>query len=120
MSPTSCSWASLSAPPAAVVSQQKATPTSAPNLRQNNLNSLTDHMALADRLKYYAELEAHTGNPLLVYVTSRRPGASGIIGADAADEMIRQIEAIEGKRETVDVLIESNGGDPLVVWRMIS
>lgn len=77
-------------------------------------------MALAERLKYYAELETHTGNPLLVYVTSRRPNASGIIGADAADEMIRQIEAIEGKRETVDVLIESNGGDPLVVWRMIS
>lgn len=77
-------------------------------------------MARAERLALYRSIEEATGNPLIVYATSRRPNASGMIGADVIDEFIKQIEAIPQGTAVIDVLIESNGGDGVVTWRLIS
>ncbi len=78
-------------------------------------------MAIENRLKTYKEIEKLRGNALIVYVTSQRPGAPGIMGKDAVSEFIQQLETLRGdERETVDLLIESDGGDSLVSWRVIS
>ncbi len=77
-------------------------------------------MALADRLKLYKKIEEKRGNPLVVYVTSQRPGATGAMAGDVIDEFIDQIKTIDKTKDTVDLLIESTGGDPLTSWRVIS
>ena len=77
-------------------------------------------MALTERTKLYSEIEKKTGNPLIVYATSRRQNASGVIGADVIEEFIWQLEKLDKPVKTLDILVESNGGDGLVVWRLIS
>src|SRR5947208_2089110 len=77
-------------------------------------------MAASDRKSLYAKMEVMTGNPLIVYATSRRPAASGIISADVIEEFIAQLECLPEAIPVIDILIESNGGDGLVVWRLIS
>lgn len=79
-------------------------------------------MALADRLALYRKIEERRSNPLMVYATSQRPGAAGMMASDVIDEFIDQIEAArkDGKTENVDLLIESTGGDALTAWRIIS
>jgi hypothetical protein len=77
-------------------------------------------MAKLERITLYEAIEEETGNPLIVYATSRRPNASGMISADAIDEFIKQIELIPEGANVIDVLVESNGGDGVVTWRLIS
>lgn len=78
-------------------------------------------MTLAERIKIYKKIEKKRGNPLIVYVTSQRKGASGSMASDAVEEFIDQIELIDGeKNRNIDLYIESTGGDPLTSWRIIS
>lgn len=77
-------------------------------------------MALKDRINLYSKIEKQTGNPLIVYSTSKRTNASGIIAGDVLDEFIKQLEKIKEPVKTIDILVESNGGDGLVVLRLIS
>lgn len=78
-------------------------------------------MALTERTGLYKQIETKRGNPLIVYVTSQRKGANGSMAGDVIDELIDQIRSIEKKPEqSVDLLIESTGGDPLTSWRIIS
>lgn len=72
------------------------------------------------RLAIYKKIEKIRGNPLLVYITSQRENASGIMAGDVIDEFIEQIEMLPSETEAVDLYIESNGGDPLVALRIIS
>lgn len=73
-----------------------------------------------EKKNLYQKIEQITGNPLIVFATSRRPSASGSIASDSVDEFIRQVDLIEESPNIIDVLIESNGGDPLVIWRLVS
>ena len=82
-------------------------------------------MAIIERVELYQKIEAKRKAPLIVYVTSQRPYPGGQLGkmaGDAIEQFIDQIEAIEkeNKSKTVDVLIESTGGDALTSWRLIS
>jgi hypothetical protein len=78
-------------------------------------------MALTERINLYKKIENKRGNPLMVYVTSQRPGAVGGMAGDVIDEFVDQIKVIDkSQHDTVDLLIESTGGDPLVSWRVIS
>lgn len=77
-------------------------------------------MNIDSRLELYRSLEKNRKNPLIVYVTSQRQGASGLIAPDVLPELIEQIELIPEKTSAVDLLIESTGGDGLVAWRAIS
>jgi hypothetical protein len=77
-------------------------------------------MALIERVKLYKAIEEKRGNPLIVYVTSQRPGALASMAGDVIDELIDQVRAITKDTESVDLLIESTGGDPLTSWRVIS
>ncbi|MFA4941136.1 MAG: hypothetical protein WC582_00870 [Patescibacteria group bacterium] len=78
-------------------------------------------MAFLERIELYKQIEINRGNPLIVYVTSQRQGALASMAGDVINELIDQVRAIEITPETsVDLLIESFGGDPLVSWRIIS
>jgi hypothetical protein len=77
-------------------------------------------MALADRLKLYTELEELRHRPLLVYVTSPREGASGQMSGDVIPEFCDQLEALPPNPEGVDLLLVSDGGDPMVALRIVT
>jgi ClpP class serine protease len=75
---------------------------------------------LEDRLKFYVDLEKLRGRPLIVYVTSARAGMPGLMGADAIPEFLDQLELLSSDTKAVDLLVVSNGGDPIVAWRVIT
>lgn len=77
-------------------------------------------MNASHRVNLYKKIETKRGNPLIVYVTSQRRGANGSMAADVVDEFIQQIQLIPTGAKTIDLLIESTGGDGLVAWRIIS
>ena len=77
-------------------------------------------MNLKERIELYKEIEKLRGNPLIVYVTSQRSGASGQMAGDVIDEFIDQIELLDNDLPAVDLLIESTGGDGLTAWRIIT
>jgi len=80
-------------------------------------------MAIADRIKLYGELEEHRKRPLIVYVTSGRADPSGQVGrmdADAIPELCDQLETLDEKVGELDLLVVSDGGDPMVAWRAVT
>lgn len=76
-------------------------------------------MSYVSRRNLYTELEKTRKRPLIVYVTSIRPGCSAQMAQDVLPLFIKQINSIENN-EAIDLLILSNGGDPIVSWRIIS
>ena len=76
-------------------------------------------MGYIERKKLYTELENIRKRPLITYVTSIRPGCSAQMAQDVLPLIIKQINSMEDK-DSIDLLIISNGGDPIVSWRIIS
>ena len=91
---------------------------------EGSLEWFGETMAIANRVQLYKELEELRGNrPLIVYVTSGRSGPSGQMGrmdADAIPELCDQLEKLPEHVEGIDVLVVSDGGDPMVAWRAIT
>ena len=77
-------------------------------------------MSYISRKNIYQELEKIRKRPIISYVTSIRPGCSGQMAQDVLPIMIKQINTIENSNDGIDLLILSNGGDPIVSWRIIS
>lgn len=73
-----------------------------------------------DRKKLYSLVEKKRKRPLITYVTSIRNSMEGRMAQDVIPEFINQLENIDEKEKSVDLLIISNGGDPIVSWRIIS
>lgn len=76
-------------------------------------------MSYSTRKELYKELEQIRKRPLITYVTSIRPGCSAQMAQDVLPLIIKQINSID-KSDSIDLLIISNGGDPIVSWRIIS
>lgn len=72
------------------------------------------------RKQIYLEIEKIRKRPLITYVTTIRQGINVQMAADVIPEIIKQINLIDEKNEEVDFLILSNGGDPIVAYRIIS
>ena len=77
-------------------------------------------MGIAERKRLYSELEEEREQPLIVYITSDRNGAQGVMSSDAIGEIHLQLEALPSSAQSLDLLIVSNGGDPTVAWRIVS
>src|SRR5262249_16028511 len=80
-------------------------------------------MAFADRVKLYKELEGIRDRPLIIYVTSGRGGQHGQLGkmdADAIPELCDQLERLPKQLKGIDLLVISDGGDPMVAWRAVT
>lgn len=76
-------------------------------------------MGYIQRKKLYSKLETLRKRPLITYVTSIRPGCSAQMAQDVLPLIIKQINSIDNS-DSIDLLIISNGGDPIVSWRIIS
>lgn len=77
-------------------------------------------MGLDNRLALYRRVEAKRGRPLIVYVTSNRPNANGMIAGDSVPELLDQLQCLPAETKKLDLLIVSDGGDPTVAWRIVS
>ncbi len=77
-------------------------------------------MGYAERKIPFGKIEAHRQRPLIVYATSGRPGAVGIIASDAIREFIDQLHALPSGTNKLDLIVNSMGGDGLTSWRIIS
>lgn len=77
-------------------------------------------MSYQERAELYKKIEAERGRPLIAYVTSIRPNAGGQIAQDVLSELIRQVNQIPSEQREVDVLLVSNGGDPIAAARIVS
>ena len=73
-----------------------------------------------DRKDLYKLVELKRKRPLITYVTSIRQGCEGQMAQDVIPEFINQLNKIDKKEKKIDLLIISNGGDPIVPWRIIS
>jgi hypothetical protein len=77
-------------------------------------------MNLVGRQALYKAIEDYRKKPLIVFATSTRPNVGGTMAADSVREFIDQIQSIPDAGKAVDVLIHSNGGDPLAAWKLMS
>lgn len=78
-------------------------------------------MGFTERRKLYKELEKARGDrPLIVYVTSTRPGIESKILPDAIPQLLDQLDAIGKDKKAVDLLVVSLGGDPMTAWRAMT
>ncbi|MCC6618798.1 MAG: hypothetical protein IT341_07130 [Chloroflexi bacterium] len=85
-----------------------------------NLAEGNNTMGIERRMALYSNIEQIRGRPLVAYVTGTRPGATAKISSDAIGELLRQLDALPADATCLDLLLASNGGDPLVAWRMVS
>jgi len=76
-------------------------------------------MSGEERIELYQKIEEHRKRPLVVYVTSKRLGASAYMSSDALPQIIEQLDALPEDSKTLDFPIVSYGGDPMVAWRIM-
>ncbi len=77
-------------------------------------------MGIDQRVSLYKKLEDVRKRPLIVYVTSTRPNFPGQMAGDAIAEFLDQLERMPADATAADLLVVSNGGDPIVSWRAIT
>lgn len=77
-------------------------------------------MGYLERKELYKQLEQLRGHPVITYITSSRVNANGNIAKDATREFVKQLQSFEEKPTEIDLLINSNGGDGLTSWRIIT
>ena len=73
-----------------------------------------------ERKKILKEIEIIRGRPIISYVTSVRPNMSAQMAGDSISSIIEQIELIPKGEKDIDLLLISNGGDPITSLRIIS
>ena len=77
-------------------------------------------MSLNKRVTLYREIELYRKRPLIVYVTSKREGVWATMASDALPYVVEQLDLLDEGTQELDFLIASNGGDPMVAWRIMS
>lgn len=77
-------------------------------------------MNYSERKKLIENIEKITKKPLLTYVTTIRQDLNVQMATDVIGEFIKQINLIDEKYREISLLIISNGGDPIVSYRIIS
>lgn len=75
-------------------------------------------MSYSSRKELYNKIQTKRNRPLLVYVTSIRPGINVMMAQDVIPEIIRHIDAIDEVDKGIDIFIISTGGDPIVSLRI--
>jgi hypothetical protein len=91
--------------------------------RLNTLKITTtegQEMTIEKRAQLFSDLERARGRPVVTYITSPRPNASGAIAGDVVHELMAQLDTLPANAKELDLLIVSNGGDPTVAWRIVS
>lgn len=76
-------------------------------------------MGYDKRKQLLGEVEQLRERPLITYITSLRPGMSVMMASDAIRPFINQLEQISKEEKSIDLLIVSNGGDPITSLRIM-
>ena len=76
-------------------------------------------MSYIERKAIFEEIERLRERPLITYITSLRPGMSVQMAGDAIRPFIDQLESIPNDSPNIDLLIISNGGDPITSLRIM-
>ncbi len=77
-------------------------------------------MGFENRRELYKKIEEIRGRPLITYMTSRRQASGGILSMDVIPELCEHISKIPEDKKEIDILISSEGGDPIAAWRIIN
>ena len=78
-------------------------------------------MGYPERTQIYEDIESIRDRPLIAFVTSPRPNASGRMASDVIPQFMRQLSLLKDVEEDrVDLMVVSSGGDPTVAWRIIT
>ncbi|MDV0445246.1 hypothetical protein MmiAt1_08100 [Methanimicrococcus sp. At1] len=77
-------------------------------------------MSYSDRINLYTQIENRRECPLIVYATSIRSGMNSNMAGDVIAEFIKHIRLIPESENKADLLIISNGGDPIASWRIMN
>lgn len=77
-------------------------------------------MSYFTRKDILAKIEKCRKKPAITYINSIRPAISSQIAPDSINYIIRQIELIPKDQKEVDLILVSNGGDPITALRIIS
>ena len=77
-------------------------------------------MGYVERSSLYRQIESKRGKPLIAYMTSRRQFNGGALSLDVMSEFCEHIRNIPKNVDEVDLLISSQGGDPVAAWRIVS
>lgn len=80
-------------------------------------------MPRVQRLELIKKIEQLNGSHLLAYITGDRPGAAARIAEDAVRPMYEHLLTFANatdRKQRIDLLIYSRGGDVSVPWRVIS
>lgn len=77
-------------------------------------------MAYINRKDIYTKIQEIRKRPLITYITSLKSNVNVQMAPDSISEISKQILKIDDKYKEVDILIISNGGDPITSWRIIS
>lgn len=77
-------------------------------------------MGYLERSHLYEQIESIRGRPLIVYMTSRRQFNGGALSLDVMSEFCEHIRNIPENVDEIDLLISSQGGDPVAAWRIVS
>lgn len=77
-------------------------------------------MAYTNRAELLRQIEANRERPAISFVTSLRPNAGGQIAGDVIPEFVHQLRALPRTVTEIDLLVVSNGGDPIAAWRIAS
>lgn len=76
-------------------------------------------MSYTERKQLFDEVERLRNRPLITYVTSLRPGMNAHMAGDAIRSFIDQLESIPKEQKSIDLLVISNGGDPITALRIM-
>jgi len=77
-------------------------------------------MTYDSRIELYKKIEECRQKPLIVYATSIRSGTTARMARDVIVEFIKHIDLIPNEIKEIDLLIISNGGDPITAWRIMN
>ncbi len=77
-------------------------------------------MGFGERKLLYDQYETIRRRPLITYVTSIRPNLSAQMAGDSLSSIMEQVDKIPSNISEIDLIIVSNGGDPITALRIIS
>ena len=76
-------------------------------------------MSFQDRIPLFREIEKSRDSKLISFVTSDRQWAEGMILRDCIEPFVDTLDKI-GNPERISLLIQTDGGDTSVAWRMVN
>ena len=76
-------------------------------------------MSFKNRLSHFEEIERLRDTKLISFVTSDRPGVETLILRDCIEPFVDTLDAI-GNSKRISLLIQTDGGDTSVAWRLVN